>query len=241
MKIRALVPFSTGTITMEQYEIREVSDAVGAKLVAAKLVTEIKDEGEVFVVKMTLTSESGGTMDHTNAEILEAYTAGKTIMFDIALGDISTRVQATLAASFDGYQYPSFNAYGIDTSGTTIINLYVDPSDEESNTFTMDAVEIGGGESDFVRVNVESDGHGAYTCEKTKDELLALKDAGKCILICKKINTQISDFGILLFSGSMAFATNLTIEMSGPVINSFQFSLGSEMTISLTQVSLKTV
>lgn len=194
-----------------------------------------------FVVTLTPTSESGGTMDKSNAEILAAYMQGKRIMFDITVGSAACRVQATLSALFEGAQYPSFNAYGIDASGTTIINLYVDPSDEESYTFTMDAVEIGGGESDFVRVNVENVDSGSWTCEKTKDELLALKDAGKCILICKKIRGASTDFGILLFSGLMAFATNLTIEMSGPVLSVFQFSLnGSEMTISYANVTLKT-
>ena len=41
MKIRALVPFSTGTISMEQYEIKEVDDAIGARLIADGLAVQI--------------------------------------------------------------------------------------------------------------------------------------------------------------------------------------------------------
>lgn len=166
MKIRALVPFSTGTITMEKYEIREVSDAVGAKLVAAKLVTEIKDEGEAFVVKMTLTSESGGTMDHTNVEILNAYQAGKAIMFDITLGTIACRVQATLAASFDGVEYPSFNAIAVNTDHQ-LVNLFVDPYATENNTFTMAVEELGGGSGGGVLVVTDTNG----TLDKTWTEI----------------------------------------------------------------------
>lgn len=89
-----------------------------------------------FVVTLTPTSESGGTMNHTNAEILDAYMAGKTIMFDISLGDISTQVQATIGAYFDGVNYPSFNAIGVDTEHR-LIHLYVNPRNSESDTFTI--------------------------------------------------------------------------------------------------------
>ena len=41
MKIRALVPFSTGTITMEQYEVREVTDSLGNELISAGVAVEI--------------------------------------------------------------------------------------------------------------------------------------------------------------------------------------------------------
>ncbi len=100
-----------------------------------------------FIVTLTLTSETGGITDKSNKEMYEAALSGKTILFDIDFFGILCRVQATLAAKFNDLQYPSFNAYGIDTSGTNMINIYVDPSDEESYTFTIDTVEIGGGSS----------------------------------------------------------------------------------------------
>lgn len=126
-----------------------------------------------FIVKLTPTSETGGTMDKSNVEILEAYTQGKQIMFDITVGSAACRVQATIAASFDGVQYPSFNAYGIDTSGTTIINLYVDPSDEESYSFTMDAVEISGGGGGGVLVVTNTAGTLDKTWQEIHDAMLS--------------------------------------------------------------------
>ncbi len=139
--------------------------------------------GEQFIVTMTPTSETGGTMDKTNAEILEAYMRGQTIMFDIALDNISCRVQATLAATFEGYQYPSFNAYGIDTSGTTIINLYVNPSDEESYAFTMDTVDIGGGDTNTVTVTITKQSGTQYTLDIPASEIRTLINNGIKVLI----------------------------------------------------------
>lgn len=41
MKIKALVPFSNGTISMEQYEVREVTDTIGNELISAGVAVEI--------------------------------------------------------------------------------------------------------------------------------------------------------------------------------------------------------
>ncbi len=134
-----------------------------------------------FIVTLMPTSESGGTMDHTNAEILDAYMAGKTIMFDIALGDISTRVQATLAASFDNVTYPSFNALGVNADHQ-LIHLYVDPSSSESNTFTMQVEDLGGGGgTEFLFVNVANNGSVQY--DDTDGNINEQFDAGKRIIV----------------------------------------------------------
>lgn len=138
-----------------------------------------------FFVTLTLTSDSGGTMDKSNAEITEAFNADKTIYFAINFNGIDCVVQATLSAAFEGFQYPSFNAYGIDTSGTTIINLYVDPSDEESYAFTMNAVEIGGGSVEDETFVVKLFGVGGDTpyIDKTYAEINEAYNAGKLILL----------------------------------------------------------
>ena len=45
MKIKALVPFSNGTISMEQYEVREVTDTLGNQLIEAGVAIEIGGGG----------------------------------------------------------------------------------------------------------------------------------------------------------------------------------------------------
>lgn len=66
MKIKALMPFSTGTISMEQYEVKEVTDTIGEQLVAAGVAVEIGggSGGGVLVV-----TDTNGTLDKTWAEI----------------------------------------------------------------------------------------------------------------------------------------------------------------------------
>ena len=171
-----------------------------------------------FIVKLTPTSETGGTMDKSNVEILEAYTQGKQIMFDITVGSAACRVQATIAASFDGVQYPSFNAYGIDTSGTTIINLYVDPSDEESYSFTMDAVEISGGGGGGVLVVTDTDG----TLDKTWTEIKNAMLAGGAVVVIGDDARAVanaymgkSDYAIDLAGGGLLAKSYSTDSASG--------------------------
>ena len=69
MKIKALVPFSTGTISMEQYEVKEVTETIGEQLVAAGVAVEIGGgSGGVLVVH-----DVEGTLDKTWQEIHDAF------------------------------------------------------------------------------------------------------------------------------------------------------------------------
>lgn len=45
MKIKALVPFSNGTLSMEQYQVAEVTDTLGNQLIAAGVAIEIGGGG----------------------------------------------------------------------------------------------------------------------------------------------------------------------------------------------------
>lgn len=82
MKIRAIVPFSTGTITMEQYEIKEVPDEAGARLVAAGLVTEIGGgSGSGVLVANLVTSGTelfSGTLPNVSGYAWRSTTVGHT-------------------------------------------------------------------------------------------------------------------------------------------------------------------
>lgn len=51
MKIKALQPFSTGELSMEQYEVKIVEDALGAFLVRKKVAVELKGtNGDILFV-----------------------------------------------------------------------------------------------------------------------------------------------------------------------------------------------
>lgn len=113
MKIRALVPFSTGTITMEQYEIKEVSDEVGARLVAAGLVTEISGGGGGGVLVVTDTND---TLDKTWQEIHDAFIAGSV---RIQQGTNIMNVKTVGYSSREGTYGLACDVYGSYKSYTT--------------------------------------------------------------------------------------------------------------------------
>lgn len=73
MKIKALVPFSNGTLSMEQYEVREVTDSLGNELISAGVAVEIGggSGGGVLVV-----TDTDGTLDKTWQEIHDAMLVG---------------------------------------------------------------------------------------------------------------------------------------------------------------------
>ena len=57
MKIKALVPFSNGTLSMEQYQVAEVTDTLGNQLIAAGVAIEIgggSSGGGVLIVTETV-------------------------------------------------------------------------------------------------------------------------------------------------------------------------------------------
>lgn len=74
MKIKALVPFSNGTISMEQYEVREVTDTLGNQLIAAGVAIEIGGGGTGGGVHMVTETVSGhdSTLSATYKQIADA-------------------------------------------------------------------------------------------------------------------------------------------------------------------------
>lgn len=78
MKIKALVPFSNGTLSMEQYQVAEVTDTLGNQLIAAGVAIEIGGGGSgggVLVVHETL-SGADVVLDKNYNEITAAMLNG---------------------------------------------------------------------------------------------------------------------------------------------------------------------
>ncbi len=115
MKIKALVPFSNGTISMEQYEVKEVTDTIGEQLVAAGVAVEIGggSGGGVLVV-----TETNNTLDKTWQEIQDAFVAGSV---RIQNGTVLMNVKTVGYSSRDGYglgcdNYQSNVSYDTDSA-----------------------------------------------------------------------------------------------------------------------------
>lgn len=73
MKVKALKPWSNGEISMEQYEVRDLPDALAQNLIDAGIVVEIGggSGGGVLVV-----TDTDGTLDKTWQEIHDAFVSG---------------------------------------------------------------------------------------------------------------------------------------------------------------------
>lgn len=84
MKIKALVPFSNGTLSMEQYQVAEVTDALGNQLIAAGVAIEIGGGGTgggVLVV-----TDTNGTLDASYQDIEDAgFAVMKSIDADLVI------------------------------------------------------------------------------------------------------------------------------------------------------------
>lgn len=79
--VKALVAFSNGVISMEQYEVRELPTDMANDLIAAGICVEAGggSGGGVLVV-----TDTGGTLDKTWQEI---YDAAPTVIFGLTRND----------------------------------------------------------------------------------------------------------------------------------------------------------
>lgn len=68
-KVKALVPFCTGTLTMEQYEERTIDDSLASKLIEQKIVKEIEKDYilATYSGDMNVLAECDKTYDELNA------------------------------------------------------------------------------------------------------------------------------------------------------------------------------
>lgn len=78
-----------------------------------------------FVVELTPTAaDMSGEMDHTVAEITEAYESGKEIIFKVLTQSGSTRIRLANVYYLDDSRYPSFNAYLINDAAEPDVLIY---------------------------------------------------------------------------------------------------------------------
>lgn len=117
MKIKALMPFSNGKISMEQYEVKDVEDTLGEQLVAAGVAVEIGggSGGGVLVVH-----DVDGTLDKTWQEIFDAMLSGgaavqtnETKVYTVITveGDAVKRAYTVSCASIGDYEASSASDY----------------------------------------------------------------------------------------------------------------------------------
>lgn len=120
MKVKALKPWSNGEISMEQYEVRDLPDALAQNLIDAGIVVEIGggSGGGVLVVKFATGFPQ--KCDHTYEEIKSAYDNGLTI-----LAAMSTSNSSLSCMNFIQGQHgtkDAFDAYVANYAGS---GLYV--------------------------------------------------------------------------------------------------------------------
>ena len=99
MKIKALVPFSNGTLSMEQYQVAEVTDTLGNQLIAAGVAIEIGGGGTgggVLVV-----TDTDGTLDKTWQEIHDAMLSGGAVISAYDGAELYVVAYAAVAKSYD--------------------------------------------------------------------------------------------------------------------------------------------
>lgn len=161
MKIKALVPFSNGTISMEQYEVREVADSLGNELISAGIAVEIgggglppvtaSDAGKVlavdnsgvwgaqepigkkFIVTLTPTAlDLSGVADKTLNEVYDAYQAGMEIVAHIPYSGAT--VEAKLLQVIEtGSYFPFFYWIAIETIQDKLMIFYNATSEDDPN------------------------------------------------------------------------------------------------------------
>lgn len=96
-----------------------------------------------FVVTLTPTAaDMSGTMDKTCAEITEAWTAGKKIIFKVDISGLGATgfyyVECTAQYAPEGSPYPSFNAFIIDENHMLIYVRTGANDNPDDNTYATD-------------------------------------------------------------------------------------------------------
>ena len=102
-----------------------------------------------FVVTLTLTSESGGVADKTNAEIAEAFESGKSVWFTGNMGGMVGSFPLKAVTYLSAYEYPfigtEFDMIVMSTteiSSTSKYMVAMSGSDTPNNVFAMKAYSL---------------------------------------------------------------------------------------------------
>ena len=105
--------------------------------------------GERFIVTLTLTSESGGVADKTNAEIAEAFENGKSVWFTGNMGGMDGWFPLKSVTYISSYEYPfigtEFDMINMTTTEIVSTSKYMvgmSASDTPNNVFAMKAYPL---------------------------------------------------------------------------------------------------
>ena len=125
-------PFYFGIMGYEELSNFAVSiptPDVGAEVTPAYFVGKNDNK---FIVTLTPTAQDfSGTMDKTVAEMTEAYNAGMQIVWRVIIAQNEyVDVDVTAVLTFTTADYPSFNAYIIETGNGVLVYAYTDPTDD---------------------------------------------------------------------------------------------------------------
>lgn len=105
-----------------------------------------------YIVNVTMTSETGGTIDKTAAEIAVAYSANKNVMFTGYLGSVhfAAPVNTVYRAESSGVEVVAIqaNAVVMGTDGNSLVTLVVPFNTGDSTTVELHQDKLGqGGET----------------------------------------------------------------------------------------------
>ena len=122
-------------------------DAIG------RIANQVEQGGgsNKFIVTLTLTSEDGGTMNHTNKEIAEAFNNGCDVWFQGNMNGMDGKFPLKAITYLTGMQYPFIETefdYVVMNHSTGIIStaktiIAISASDGEHNVFWMKQYTLG--------------------------------------------------------------------------------------------------
>lgn len=120
-----------------------------------------KDSGEMFIVGLTLTSQTGGVMDKTAAQIFEAFNQGKTVILTGTFGDQDISLKVITAAEGTLDETITLTAIAITEPDGTLFHIYVPRG--ETNAFALHTYNLNALDGTTFFPSVSSEGVISWT------------------------------------------------------------------------------
>ncbi|MBQ2486796.1 MAG: leucine-rich repeat domain-containing protein, partial [Ruminococcus sp.] len=138
----------------------DASDNV--QVMAQTAWTDLTNEcGEVFIVGLTLTSQTGGVMDKTAAQIFEAFNQGKTVILTGTFGDQDISLKVITAAEGTLDETITLTAIAVTEPDGTLFHIYVPRG--ETNAFALHTYNLNALDGTTFYPSVSSEGVISWT------------------------------------------------------------------------------